>query len=118
MRATSKETKEYYHYLVHERGDWEAAEAAIARRFSGDTRSLPPGRLALLKERFISGGGTFPVIGSYDEVAATFSRLADSGLDGMALASVNYAREMPVIRDEILPRMERLKLRRAANRLE
>ena len=117
-RATPREAREYYHYLVHERGDWEAAEAAIARRLSGDTRSLPPERLALMKERFISGGGTFPVIGSYDEVAATFSRLAESGLDGMALASVNYAREMPVIRDEILPRMERLKLRRAANRLD
>ena len=113
-RATSRETRDYYHYLVHEHGDWEAAEAAIARRLSGDTRSLPPERLALMKERFISGGGTFPVIGSYDEVAETFLRLADCGLDGMALASVNYAREMPVIRDEILPRMERLKLRRAA----
>ena len=66
-------------------------------------------------ERFISGGGTFPVIGSYDEVAEKFAQLAECGLDGMAFSSVNYEREMPVIRDEILPRMERLKLRRAAN---
>ena len=110
-RATRKETREYYHYLVHEKGDWEAAEAAIARRMAGDTRSLPHERLRDMKERFISGGGTFPVIGDYDEVAATFLRLADAGLDGMALASVNYLREMPVIRDEILPRMARLGLR-------
>jgi hypothetical protein len=60
----------------------------------------------MLKERFISGGGTYPVIGSYDEVAATFLRLSEAGLDGMALASVNYAREMPVIRDEVLPRQQ------------
>lgn len=112
-RRTAKETREYYHYLVHEHGDWEAADAAIMRRLAGDTRSLPHERLALLKERFISGGGTYPVIGSYDEVAATFLRLSEAGLDGMALASVNYAREMPVIRDEVLPRMERLKLRSA-----
>jgi len=113
-RATTKETKDYYHYLVHEKGDWEAAEAAIAKRMAGDTRSLPHARLQELKERFISGGGTYPVIGSYDEVADQIRRLSEAGLDGMALASVNYVREMPVIRDEILPRLERLNLRRAA----
>ena len=53
------------------------------------------------------------MIGSYDEVAATFKRLADAGLDGMALASVNYVQEMPIIRDELLPRLERLGLRAA-----
>jgi len=65
-RATAKETKEYYHYLVHERGDWEAAEMVIRKRVAGDTRSLPHERLHAMMERFISGGGTFPVIGSYD----------------------------------------------------
>jgi dimethylsulfone monooxygenase len=110
-RATAKETAEYYHYLVHERGDWEAAEAVIRKRLAGDGRSLPQERLHAMMERFISGGGTFPVIGSYDEVAATFKRLSDAGLDGMALASVNYVQEMPIIRDELLPRLERLGLR-------
>ena len=114
-RATAKETREYYYYLVHEKGDWEAAEAAIRRRIEGDGRSLPQDRLKGMMERFISGGGTFPVIGSYDEVAATLKRLSDVGLDGMALASVNYLQEMPVIRDEILPRLERLGLRQPVN---
>jgi len=112
-RATPKETRDYYHYLVHEKGDWEAAEAAIVKRMAGDTRSLPLARLQQLKERFISGGGTYPVIGSYDEVADQILRLSEAGLDGMALASVNYVREMPIIRDEILPRLERLHLRQA-----
>ena len=76
---------------------------------------FPHEKLKGMMERFISGGGTFPVIGSYDEVAEKFAQLAECGLDGMAFSSVNYEREMPVIRDEILPRMERLKLRRAAN---
>ena len=110
-RATPKETQEYYHYLVHEKGDWEAAKEAIARRLKGDTRSLPHEQIRGMMERFISGGGTFPVIGSYDEVAAKLKRLSDAGLNGMALASVNYVQEMPVIRDEVLPRMERLGLR-------
>ena len=109
-RATAKETKEYYHYLVHEKGDWVAAEAAIRRRLAGDGRSLPQERLHAMMERFISGGGTFPVIGTYDQVAAMLKRFSDAGLDGMALASVNYGREMPHIR-ELLLRLQRLGLR-------
>lgn len=112
-RSTPQETQDYYHYLVHEKGDWEAAEAAIAKRLKGDTRSLPHEQLRQMKERFISGGGTFPVIGSYDAVAEKLSRLAEAGLDGMALAMINYVQEMPVLRDEVLPRLERLKLRSA-----
>jgi alkanesulfonate monooxygenase SsuD/methylene tetrahydromethanopterin reductase-like flavin-dependent oxidoreductase (luciferase family) len=110
-RATAKETREYYHYLVHENGDWEVAETVIRKRLAGNSRSLPQEQLRAMMERFISGGGTFPVIGSYDEVAATLKRLSDAGLDGMALATVNYVEEMPVIRDELLPRLERLGLR-------
>jgi alkanesulfonate monooxygenase SsuD/methylene tetrahydromethanopterin reductase-like flavin-dependent oxidoreductase (luciferase family) len=51
------------------------------------------------------------VIGSYDEVAEKFLRLSEAGLDGMALILVNYVSEMPVLRDEVLPRLERLKIR-------
>jgi predicted NBD/HSP70 family sugar kinase len=59
----------------------------------------------------ISGGATFPVIGSHDEVAETFLRLSNAGLAGMALMLVNYVQEMPILRDEVLPRLERLQLR-------
>jgi alkanesulfonate monooxygenase SsuD/methylene tetrahydromethanopterin reductase-like flavin-dependent oxidoreductase (luciferase family) len=110
-RSTPKETREYYHYLVHEKGDWEAAEAAIRKRVAGDTRSMPHDVIHSMMERFISGGGTFPVIGSYDEVAAKFKLLSDAGLDGMAIAVVNYVQEMPIIQNEVLPRLERLGLR-------
>jgi len=62
-------------------------------------------------ERVISGGATFPVIGSYDQVAEKFIQLSEAGLDGMALILVNYVREMAALRDEVLPRLERLKIR-------
>jgi dimethylsulfone monooxygenase len=110
-RRTPQETRDYYHYIVHEKGDWEAAEQAIAKRTAGSSQSIPPERMQQMKERFISGGGTFPVIGSYDEVAATFKRIADAGIGGMAIALVNYVQEMPVLRDEVLPRLARLGLR-------
>jgi alkanesulfonate monooxygenase SsuD/methylene tetrahydromethanopterin reductase-like flavin-dependent oxidoreductase (luciferase family) len=110
-RPTVKETDEYYHYLVREKGDWEAAEQIIAKRAAGGSQSLSPELMRKMKERVISGGATFPVIGSYDQVAEKFLRLSEAGLDGMALILVNYVREMPALRDEVLPRLERLKIR-------
>jgi dimethylsulfone monooxygenase len=113
-RRTEKEAREYHHYIVREKGDWEAAEKAIAKRLGGGGQSIPKDKLVQMQERFISGGGTFPVIGSFDQAAETYKRLADAGMNGMAVGLVNYVQEMPNIRDELLPRMARLGLREAA----
>ena len=110
-RATERETKDYYHYIVHEMGDWEAAEHIVAIRIAGDGRSIPPEMVRAMTERHVSGIGTLPVVGSYDQVAETFKRYSDAGLDGMAVGLVNYIDEFPMLRDEILPRMKRLGLR-------
>ena len=106
---TRKEADEYYHYIVYEMGDWEAAEHAAAIRTKG--RDTPLATLQRLKERLISGLGTFPVVGSFDEVAETFKWMSDAGLDGIAIGLVNYVKDFPALRDEVLPRMARLGLR-------
>lgn len=110
-RRTEKETKEWYDYIVREQGDWEAAEHIVQIRIAGGGRSVPP---ELIRERavhLVAGVGTTPIVGSYDQVAEKFKYLSDSGLNGMAIGMVNYVDEFPVLRDEILPRMERLGLR-------
>jgi len=110
-RPTRREAEEYHHYIVHEMGDWEGAEYMMSVRVSGGSQSTPADKVRQLKERYISGSGTFPVIGSYDDAAATYQRLSDAGLDGLAVALVNYIDEFPRLRDEVVPRMERLGLR-------
>ncbi len=110
-RETEKEAREYHHYITHEHGDWEAAEIAIGRRMrEGAQQSQTKEQLQQLKERFVSGGGTFPMIGSYDQVAQRYKQLSDAGLTGMAVGLVNYVRELPYVQ-ELLPRMARLGLR-------
>lgn len=64
-----------------------------------------------LKERLISGAGTYPFVGSYDDVAEAFAGLSACGVDGAAVGLVNYIGEFPHVRDGLLPRMERLGLR-------
>ena len=113
-RPTRREAEEYHHYIVHEMGDWEGAEYMMSVRVSGGSLSTPPEKVRQLKERYISGSGTFPVIGSYDDAAAAYQRLSDAGLDGLAVALVNYIDEFPRLRDEVVPRMERLGLRMPA----
>jgi alkanesulfonate monooxygenase SsuD/methylene tetrahydromethanopterin reductase-like flavin-dependent oxidoreductase (luciferase family) len=108
-RPTRKEAEEYYHYIVYEMGDWEAAEHTAIIRTKG--RNTPLAALKSLKERLISGLGTFPIIGSYDDAAETFKWMSDAGLTGMAIGLVNYIKDFPALRDEVLPRMERLGLR-------
>lgn len=111
-RPTRKEAEDFYHYIVYEMGDWEAAEHAARIRTKG--RDTPFAQMQKLKERLISGVGTFPIVGSYDDAAGMFRHLHEAGLDGMAVGLVNYITEFPHLRDEVLPRMERLGLRSPA----
>lgn len=110
-KPTRKEADEYYRYIVDEMGDWEAAEHIAIIRTKG--RETTYAEMQHLKQRLISGVGTFPVVGSYDEAAQTFKRISDAGLNGMAIGLVNYIDDLPTVRDEILPRLERLQLRTA-----
>jgi dimethylsulfone monooxygenase len=113
-RPTQKEAEEYYRYVVHEMGDWEAAEHIIAIRVQG--QSHPPEMLRQLVERLIGGVGTFPMVGSFDGVTAQMKQMSDAGLSGLAFGLVNYIDEFPFVRDELLPRLERLGLRQPAQR--
>ncbi len=108
-RPTRKEALDFHRYIVDEMGDWAALETILGIR--QQQQSIPPERLLQMKERLIGGIGTYPIIGDPDEVTATFKRLSDGGLNGMALGFVNYLNELPFFRDEVLPRMQHLGLR-------
>ncbi len=104
-RPTRKEAEEYYHHLVHENGDWDAADTLLHEVFP-HSESIPADRLEGMRERFCSGHGTYPLIGSPDDIAAALVRLREAGLDGIAIALPNYLTDFPLLRDEILPRLE------------
>ena len=108
-RKTRRETDEYYHYIVHEHGDWKAAD--FLDEMHQHAGSIPEEARAGMRERFVSGTGTFMVKGDPDEVAQTYKRMSDAGLDGMATALVHFLDDLPILRDEVLPRMERLGIR-------
>ncbi len=107
-RPTRKEARDYHHYIVHEQGDWEAAEYSVG--FRGKRANTWMKDQENLKIRLITGAG-YPIIGSYDDAVETMLKMSELGLDGLALGTINYINDFPGIRDELLPRMERAGLR-------
>ncbi len=107
-RATRKEAQEYHHYIVHECGDWEAAEYAANLR--GKRANTWMNTHDDLKARLMTGS-SHPIIGSYDDAVEMFQKLHTMGIDGLAVDTINYIKDFPWIRDELLPRMERVGLR-------
>jgi alkanesulfonate monooxygenase SsuD/methylene tetrahydromethanopterin reductase-like flavin-dependent oxidoreductase (luciferase family) len=110
-RPTRQEAEDYYHYIVDEMGDWEAADNMAAGRLTAQSSTAEQLQAHAMKRRNIGGSGTWPVVGSYDDAVDMYERLAASGLSGVAVGLIDYIEEFPHLRDEVLPRMERRGLR-------
>jgi dimethylsulfone monooxygenase len=109
-RPTRKEADEYYHHVVYDLGDWSDMDELLPNWLRG--RTMEVADITALKERIISGVGTFLVKGSYDDVVETYRQLHEAGLDGVAVGMFDYIADTERLREEILPRMERIGLRK------
>jgi len=110
-RKTAKEAEDYYRYCVFENADWAAVDKILAMR--GMTRdSLGAEEFERARRHTAHGLSGLPLIGDPDSVAAGLAKLSAAGLSGIGLSMVNYADELPYFCDEVLPRLERLELRR------
>jgi FMNH2-dependent dimethyl sulfone monooxygenase len=112
-RPTRAEAEEYHRYLIEENGDWKCADTLIHNLLPGNTQSIPDDLLPL-RERFCAGMGTYPIVGSPDDVAKSFQRLHAAGLNGMACALPGYLDDVPLLGEEVLPRLEQMGLRKPA----
>jgi FMNH2-dependent dimethyl sulfone monooxygenase len=109
-RPTRKEAEDYHHYYVDECGDWEALDHLIELQFPNPEHRQQK-NFEEIRRRFIGGNGSFPIIGSPDDVANMIADICAAGYTGMATSFVNYLDEFPYFRDEVLPRLVRLGLR-------
>jgi dimethylsulfone monooxygenase len=106
-RPTRSEAEAYYAYVADEVADWDAVENMVSV-------NPKPSRRAFYEKnrrRFAAGYGGCPLVGSPDDIARELAAISDAGFVGLCFNLVNYLDECPVIRDEILPRLERLGLR-------
>lgn len=109
-RPNKKEAEEYLEHYANECADWDAVDNLM--RLQGmHAQSFPAEALEMLRGRFAAGHGTYPLVGDPDTVASELARFADAGFAGVTLSFVDYVKEFPYFRDEVLPRLEEMGLR-------
>jgi alkanesulfonate monooxygenase SsuD/methylene tetrahydromethanopterin reductase-like flavin-dependent oxidoreductase (luciferase family) len=112
-RPTRREAEEFYHYYAVENADSDAVERLMELQ-GLHARSYPAELIERFRTRFAGGHGSYPIVGTPDEVAAAYARIADLGVAGATVAAVDYLDAVAVFSEEILPRLERLGLRTRA----
>lgn len=122
-RPTRREAEEFFHYFAEEMADTEGQ--AYYRSNRGATVGTGNQVIARpFENRFTRQGahryegaypGSYPFVGSPDDVAAEMARMSATGLAGCTVAFVDYLKEIPYFVQEVLPRLERLGLRSTAS---
>ncbi|PLW82531.1 LLM class flavin-dependent oxidoreductase [Kineobactrum sediminis] len=109
-RPTQAEAEEYLDYYANQHADWEAVDYLM--KLQGmHAQSFTPEALASFRDRFAAGHGGFPLVGTPDHIADQIEKLSNAGLAGTTLSFVDYAKEFPYFRDEVIPRLEAKGLR-------
>jgi dimethylsulfone monooxygenase len=110
-RPTQKEAEDYYHYALIENADWGAIAQMMALK-NITAQTVAEEEYAKQQRYFACKGiGGYPLIGTPDHVAQELANFSKAGMRGIALSFVNYLDELPYFRDEVLPRLVRLKVR-------
>jgi alkanesulfonate monooxygenase SsuD/methylene tetrahydromethanopterin reductase-like flavin-dependent oxidoreductase (luciferase family) len=110
-RPTEREARQELHRVVEEEGDWEAIDN-LARIMRVDNPEVPAHVQRARKARLITGYGSFPLVGTAEQIVDELRRLSGDGLDGLVLSWVDYRRELRQFITEILPLLEQAGLRK------
>jgi len=118
-RPTRREAEEFFHYFAEDMADTEGQQYYRSNRGatagSGNQAVARPfeNRFTRKTGKAFNGAypGSFPFVGTPDDVAAEMLRMSESGLAGTSVAFLDYLKEIPYFIAEVLPRLERLGLR-------
>jgi dimethylsulfone monooxygenase len=110
-RPTLAEAEEYMHYYAQEHADWGATDYLMNLQ-GVHAQSFTPEMLNTMRERFASGHGTLPLVGTPESVAEQIRAVHDAGFAGMTLAFVDYISELHDFSREVMPILERMGVRR------
>jgi alkanesulfonate monooxygenase SsuD/methylene tetrahydromethanopterin reductase-like flavin-dependent oxidoreductase (luciferase family) len=109
-RPTQREAEDYYRHCIVDNADWSAVDLILARKhISPET----VGEAAFNEQRtnYANGMGGVPIVGDPDCVARQLADLSRAGLRGVGVSFVNYADELPLFCAEVIPRLERMRVR-------
>jgi alkanesulfonate monooxygenase SsuD/methylene tetrahydromethanopterin reductase-like flavin-dependent oxidoreductase (luciferase family) len=112
-RPTQKEAEDYYRHAIIDNADWGAVDGMLSIK-NITPQTVGEDEYRKKREYFASRAiGGYPFVGSPDRVAEDLADLSRGGVRGIAFSMVNYLDELPLFRDEVLPRLARLGVREA-----
>ena len=109
-RPTQKEAEDYLDWYANENADWDAVDNLMTLQ-GMHAQSFTKEALAMFRDRFAAGHGGFPLVGTPDRIADLLEQLSATGVAGTTLSFVDYAKEFPYFRQEVMPRLEAKGLR-------
>jgi alkanesulfonate monooxygenase SsuD/methylene tetrahydromethanopterin reductase-like flavin-dependent oxidoreductase (luciferase family) len=104
-RRTNREAHEYYDSIVAA-ADVEAIEGFVGRRMSGDAKGWKTDLGA-----YRAVGGNMQIVGSPAEIVERFLQLKQAGCDGVQLTFFDFAADLEIFGQEVLPLMKQAGLR-------
>ena len=109
-RPTRAEAERDYHRYAVELEDTESVDLYMTGKAthsgSHDAESYRSHRA-----RFAAGGGTYPLIGTPEEIAAEMERMHEAGFAGTTVSFLNFRDELPGFCESVLPLLREAGLR-------
>ncbi len=108
---TEREAHDAYDRMVHEFGDWVAADNAL-RLLIPNSQSAQFDRKGM-GAAAIAGFFALPVIGTPDQIVEQLVEMADAGMDGLAMSWLDYEDGLRTYDEQLRPLLVRAGLRAA-----
>lgn len=122
---TEQEAKDYFDYVVHQQGDFEAGANlmrslfATTRDATGQQRGeMPEPVRKMLLTKLVAAHGGAVLIGTPTQVVEQMAALADVGMDGTTLSWIDFEAGLGQFRAKILPLMIEAGLREDEGHIE
>lgn len=101
-RPSRDEAEAYYHRYAVELEDTASLDRYMKAK-QDHSGSHDEAAYRLHRKRFAGGAGTYPLIGTPEDIATEISRMAEAGFAGTTVSFVNFRDELPYFIETVLP---------------
>ena len=109
-RETEAEAHHYYRFYAEENADTDAV-TFHQRLKEAHYGALEPDVMQLERRRYAGGTGSYPLVGTPEQIADEMIAMHKLGLAGATISFVNFNDELPFFVERVLPLLEQAGLR-------
>ena len=108
-RETEAEARDFYDDYALRQADDEAVDRWTGAKAA--TSQSAPADVMAARQRVAGGHGSFPLVGTPEQVAEGLIALHGAGVSGASLSFLDFRKELPFFIERVLPLLERAGLR-------